>query len=363
MDCGNVPMSGQMPLISVVLPAYNVEPFVARALESVIAQDYPRLEIVFVDDASTDATRPVAERILRSCKRPFQVLRQEKNGGVSAARNAGLQAARGEYVCFVDPDDFVNADYLSTLYGIVSPNQADIAFCGFNHYYEDTGVLVPERFRLKKALLQASDYLFAWHMRKLTASVWCFLYRKDFLLSTELRFNERCRRGEDGEFIQKTLLRSAKTVFANIRLYNYVHHKAQITAVGIRDERAPELKRQMRLANVRAARYSLRHTGPGKLRRAVLHVQEPEIMLAPFVFLRAQKGLEKLRAPAGLPAPPQSARSHVCQRLGAAPVARALLQMRGRAALPEAVLLAESAGAAALTTASAFSTPSTGSGS
>ena len=76
MDCGNVPMSGQMPLISVVLPAYNVEPFVARALESVIAQDYPRLEIVFVDDASTDATRPVAERILRSCKRPFQVLRQ-----------------------------------------------------------------------------------------------------------------------------------------------------------------------------------------------------------------------------------------------------------------------------------------------
>lgn len=289
MDCGNVPMNGRTPLISVVLPAYNVEPFVARALESVIAQDYPRLEIVFVDDASTDATRPVAERILRSCKRPFQVLRQEKNGGVSAARNAGLQAARGEYVCFVDPDDFVNADYLSTLYGIVSPNQADIAFCGFNHYYEDTGALVPERFRLKKALPQASDYLFAWHMRKLTASVWCFLYRKDFLLSTELRFNERCRRGEDGEFIQKTLLRSAKTVFANIRLYNYVHHKAQITAVGIRDERAPELKRQMRLANVRAARYSLRHTGPGKLRRAVLHVQEPEIMLAPFVFYARRK--------------------------------------------------------------------------
>ena len=76
MDCGNVPMSGQMPLISVILPAYNVGQFVARALESVIAQDYPHLEIVFVDDASTDATRPVAERILRSCKLPFQVLLQ-----------------------------------------------------------------------------------------------------------------------------------------------------------------------------------------------------------------------------------------------------------------------------------------------
>jgi len=289
MDCENVPTSGEMPLSSVILPAYNVEPFVARALESVIAQDYPCLEIVFVDDASADATLPAAEKILSTCKRPFQVLRQDKNGGVSAARNAGLRAARGEYVCFADPDDFLNADYLSTLYGLISPNQADIAFCSFNHYYEDTGALVPERFRLKKAPRQASDYLFAWHMRKLSASVWCFLYRRDFLVSTQLRFNERCRLGEDGEFIQKTLLRSAKTVSANVRLYNYVHHKTQITAMGMKDERVPELKRQRRLANVRAARYSLRRIGPGKLRRAVLHIQEPEIMLAPFAFYARRK--------------------------------------------------------------------------
>lgn len=86
----------QLPLISVVLPAYNVERFTARALESVIAQDYPRLEIVFVDDASTDATLRTAERILCSCRRPFQLLRQKKNGGVSSARNAGLLAGGGK---------------------------------------------------------------------------------------------------------------------------------------------------------------------------------------------------------------------------------------------------------------------------
>lgn len=188
-------------------------------------------------------------------------------------------------MCFIDPDDFIDARYLSTLYDAISSQRADVAFCGFNNYYEDTGALLPERFKLKKTLPQTSDYLFAYHIGKtIPHAVWCFLYRRDFLISAGIRFNERCCMSEDAEFVHKALLRSSKTVFVNVRLYNYVHHKAQITAVRLRDGRAPALKRQSWLAETRAARHSRRYCGSGKLRRAVLHIQEPNIMLAPFAF-------------------------------------------------------------------------------
>lgn len=286
----------ELPLISVIFPAYNVEKFVEKAVASVMNQDYPHFEILFIDDRSTDNTASVAQRTLDSCTRPVRLIRRTENRGVSAARNLGLALSRGEFVCFIDADDFIEPNYLTLLYNAISAEKSDLALCGFNHYFADSGKTVPERFKLKKSLAQPEDYLFAWHMRKISTSVWGFLYRREFLLSKGIRFNERCNRGEDGEFIQKILVRSSKTVFVRERPYNYVHHDQQITAIGREDERAPGLKKEMILASVRAARYVLRYSRSKKVRYAVRYIQEPEILIGRFTFYARRRDWENYRS-------------------------------------------------------------------
>ena len=93
------------PLISVVVPAYNAEKLIACSLESIIAQDYPNIEIIVVNDASTDTTEQAARRVLEGCGRPFSIITHTKNCGVSAARNTGIDSMKGEFVWFLDADD------------------------------------------------------------------------------------------------------------------------------------------------------------------------------------------------------------------------------------------------------------------
>ena len=92
------------PLISVVVPAYNTETRIAYSLESIIAQDYPNIEIIVVNDASTDGTENAARRILENCGRPFTIITHKENRGVSASRNTGMDVVKGEFLWFVDSD-------------------------------------------------------------------------------------------------------------------------------------------------------------------------------------------------------------------------------------------------------------------
>ena len=103
------------PLISVVMPAYNAETTIASSLESIIAQDYPNLEIIVVNDASQDKTKQAARRVLEGCGRPFSIITHTKNRGVSAARNTGIDAMQGEFLWFMDADDKAEPNLVSKL--------------------------------------------------------------------------------------------------------------------------------------------------------------------------------------------------------------------------------------------------------
>ena len=93
-------------LVSVVIPVYNVEEYVGRCINSIIAQTYKNLEIILVDDGSTDSSGAICDMYVKSDRR-IKVIHKE-NGGLSDARNAGLKAMKGELVAFVDSDDYVN---------------------------------------------------------------------------------------------------------------------------------------------------------------------------------------------------------------------------------------------------------------
>lgn len=127
------------PLISIIIPIYNVEAYLERCLTSVAKQDYQNLEVILVDDGSIDDSGAIADQFARHDPR-FKVIHQE-NAGLSAARNRGLKMMNGEYVTFIDSDDYVSPDYVSFMYQLLADTNfsAPMALCSLMDVYSATG--------------------------------------------------------------------------------------------------------------------------------------------------------------------------------------------------------------------------------
>lgn len=117
------------PLISVVVPVYNVEAYLERCLDSLAGQSYGNIQVILVDDASPDGSGALCDRYARRDGR-FQAVHLPRNGGVSHARNEGIRRAEGEYITFVDPDDYVERDMLERMYANLMETGASMCVCG-----------------------------------------------------------------------------------------------------------------------------------------------------------------------------------------------------------------------------------------
>ncbi len=122
------------PLISVIVPVYKVEKYLDRCVESIVNQTYTNLEIILVDDGSPDNCPQMCDDWASKDSR-IKVIHKE-NGGLSSARNAGLDIMNGEYVCFADSDDYIDADYCRILFDTLIQNSADISICGVEKVFE-----------------------------------------------------------------------------------------------------------------------------------------------------------------------------------------------------------------------------------
>lgn len=118
-------MKAKEPLISVILPIYNVEQWVKESLQSVCDQDYRNLEIVVINDGSKDSSRAICEQIAKQDSRV--VIIDQENGGLSAARNSGIEKSQGEYIVFVDSDDLISRNHISSLYKCMQSHETMIA--------------------------------------------------------------------------------------------------------------------------------------------------------------------------------------------------------------------------------------------
>ena len=138
-----------MPLISIIIPAYNIENYIAKCLDSLLNQTYKNLEIIVVDDGSSDDTGKIVDEY--AVKYENIKLIHKKNGGVSAARNTGIEVASGYYIGFVDGDDTVDEEMFEVLINNAIKYNADISHCGYKmvfpsriDYYYNTGILVEQ---------------------------------------------------------------------------------------------------------------------------------------------------------------------------------------------------------------------------
>ena len=120
-------------LVSVIVPVYNVELYLKFCVESIIMQTYENLEIILVDDGSKDGSPHICDAFLNKDKR-VRVIHQQ-NQGLSAARNAGIEVARGKYFTFVDSDDYIRKDMIERLVNLVERKKVDIACCEYEEVF------------------------------------------------------------------------------------------------------------------------------------------------------------------------------------------------------------------------------------
>lgn len=220
----NVPM----PEISVIVPAYNAEEFIERCLDSLIDQDFPRdYEIIVINDGSTDGTPAIVERIAGEHKN-IRVYSQT-NGGISAARNAGLSRVRGKYVLFADSDDFVERRCLSALYDAAERSGADITCCNYRNINADNTVGIGCIFRHRPGVFSSSEMLGPL-LRDITVRsyIWNKMFRYELFSKNNITF-PLGKQFEDVRTMPRLFYCADKIAVIKDELYNYVQRKGSIT--------------------------------------------------------------------------------------------------------------------------------------
>ncbi len=211
-------MLSSCPLISVIVPVYNVEDYLEKSVKSILAQTYDNLEIILVDDGSTDSSGSLCDAYAEKDSR-IKVIHKE-NGGVSSARNAGLDAARGELVGFVDSDDTALPNMFERLLQNMKDTGSDISICNIFYCGAQEGDGAKDTGEEKFMTFSAEDAISAMLMRKhFTSSVYNKLFSADLLC--DVRFEESIHIGEDLLFCTKAIAKSKKLCLRSGRYYNY----------------------------------------------------------------------------------------------------------------------------------------------
>lgn len=170
----------QEPLISIIVPVYKVEPYLPRCLDSIVHQTYSNTEVLLVDDGSPDRCGELCEEYSR--RYPNIITIHQENQGQAAARNHAALQASGEYITFIDSDDYVEPDYAEYLYGLIRKYDADIAIGGFRYLYEG-GKAPGEGNESRSVLMNTEEALDRLNYTQgFGAFPWAKLYRKQLIL-------------------------------------------------------------------------------------------------------------------------------------------------------------------------------------
>lgn len=224
------------PAVSVIIPMYNAERYIAECLDSILLQTFQDYEVIVIDDCSTDTSLEIVESYLEKFGGCLKIFRVDKNVGVGAARNKGLNLSRGEYVFFMDADDLLMLDGLEEMHTLAKSAYADVVDCARFYKMSDNGkellavdYEIPKLSGMNSLMEESID----WRIKNLLANksclnVWSKFLRRDFLIENELFFPEGMEYGEDQIWTHGVLFRAKIMLHLPKAYYFYRQSKNSI---------------------------------------------------------------------------------------------------------------------------------------
>ena len=224
-------MLKQKEKISIVIPVFNMSQYVRRCLDSVLNQTYENLEIICVDDGSTDGSGIILDDYAAKDSRVY-VIHNEK-AGVVKARNSALDHLSGDFVGFVDADDYVKKDYIEKLKTGFVDEDVDMVTCGFSYAYDDRVEIIENKDVVPENPVDAKTFIKYMYERDVYRGVsgylWTRLIRSSLLeKGTKLRFNIKYETTDDILFVANLVCRSNKVRYINDPLYYYYQREGSI---------------------------------------------------------------------------------------------------------------------------------------
>lgn len=211
--------------ISVIIPVYNVEDYLAQCIESVVNQTLDEIEIICINDGSKDSSKEILETYQAKDKRIILV--NKANGGYGAACNTGLSLARGEYISIIEPDDFIDVNMFEVLYNLAKKNNADIVKSAFYEYKDGRDGNPPynekinwsAQYKMPETVFKIQDFPQFLYFHP---SIWSCFYKKSFLESINISFKEAKGAGwVDNPFQVQTMCMAEKIFYTDNAYYHY----------------------------------------------------------------------------------------------------------------------------------------------
>lgn len=218
--------------ISVIMPVYNVARYLRRSIDSVLKQTFKGFELILVDDGSTDASPSILDEYKEN---PRVNVIHKKNSGSGLSRNVGLDVAKGQYVYFMDPDDWLEGEMLRDNYELIRKASPDILLFGSYDHLENRVTsqnLDNEFLQSKKSFLERLPQLFK---KNVMYTVWNKIYKKSFLLNFNLRFGSE-RSGQDYVFNIKVYDKVNTMLVTNKKYYHYVIQRKDSATTNFRKD-------------------------------------------------------------------------------------------------------------------------------
>ncbi|CUQ11711.1 Chondroitin polymerase [Turicibacter sanguinis] len=213
------------PKVSVIIPVYNGEKYLEKCIQSVLNQTYINLEVIIIDDGSRDSSLVILEKLVKKDNRVI-VLKQQ-NSGVAVARNRGLDVCSGDFVVFIDSDDFVDLKFIEQLVSTMITNDCDLILSGYCRIYIRDTIQKKEYYSFPDRKMTRNDFLediFCYLDRMLIQGPCFKLFKTEIIKKNNIKFEETIQFGEDTVFIYNYLKHIEEIYNLDVTLYNYINY-------------------------------------------------------------------------------------------------------------------------------------------
>ena len=217
-----------MVKVSIITPVYNVEACIERCVKSVMNQTCKDFEFILIDDGSQDKSIDIAKSLLEGCDINYRIITQ-KNSGVSTARNEGIKQAVGEYITFLDSDDYIDPEFIELMTKKAESTKCDVVFCDYSEVDADGNVLVKNRTKYLSDFITGKEAGLKQLADEITIGMRSGIYRTSIIKDNNIFFDTKRKYGEDMVFIVKTLLEANRVISVNKVLAFYVIWSNSVT--------------------------------------------------------------------------------------------------------------------------------------